>query len=71
MNEETPKVSSNDLVQRKGIYYKKFTDVPFTGAVEEYFDNGSLHWKEIYKDGKDDGVWEVYYKNGGLRVKQT
>ena len=25
----------DDLVEREGLYYKKFTDVPFTGQVEE------------------------------------
>lgn len=27
----------DDLVEREGIYYKKFTDVPFTGKVDEGF----------------------------------
>ena len=25
----------DDLVQREGVYYKKFTDVPFAGEVDE------------------------------------
>jgi len=33
-----------DLVKRDGIYYEKFTDVPFTGKVDGkttgYFKNG-------------------------------
>ena len=29
----------DDLVQREGIYYKKFTDVPFIGSVEGVYKN--------------------------------
>jgi hypothetical protein len=36
-----------DLVYREGTYYKKFTDVPFTGEVEGQtqglFKNGERH----------------------------
>ena len=28
-------LSMDDLVQREGLYYQKFTDVPFTGEVDE------------------------------------
>ena len=28
-------LSMDDLVQRGGLYYEKFTDVPFTGKVDE------------------------------------
>ena len=59
MNEETPKVSPDDLVVRYGITYKKFTNIPFTGSVEGVP-------KGTYKNGKRDGVWEMYHLNGRL-----
>ena len=31
----------DDLVERNGLYYKKFTDVPFTGKVDGQY-NGSI-----------------------------
>ena len=43
-------VSSFDLVQREGIYYKKFSEVPFTGKVTG-FDKG------LIKNGKREGEW--------------
>ena len=51
-----------DLVQRDSLFYKKFTDVPFTGEVtgEEI---GSL------KNGKKEGFFLKYYKNGQLWSK--
>ena len=71
MNEETPKVSPDDLVERDRITYKKFTDVPFTGLVEEKWDNGQLRLKRTYKNGRLEGVEEWYYENGRLRRKET
>ena len=45
-----------------GLYYKKFTDVPFTGKVAgEYLG--------LFKGGKRDGPWVSYYYNGQLKWK--
>jgi len=71
MNEETPKVSPDDLEERNGLTYKKLTDVPFTGLVEQKWNNGQLRIKVPYKDGKKDGVEEEYYDNGQLNSKLT
>ena len=64
MNEETPKVSPDDLVKRDGITYKKFTNIPFTGSVEGVP-------KGTYRNGKRDGVWEMYHLNGQLWMEGT
>ena len=62
-------VTWDDLVEKDGFFYKKFTDVPFTGKVtgEEprSFEPGS------FKDGKRDGPWVHYHDNGQLRYKGT
>jgi hypothetical protein len=42
----------DDLVEREGIYYKQFTNVPFTGNI-----TGKKQGS--YKDGKQDGTLEV------------
>ena len=52
----------DNLVQRDGLYYKKFTDVPFTGKVDGQF-NGSI------KNGKRYGFWRNYFRNGQLNSK--
>jgi len=52
----------DDLVTRESLYYKKFTDVPFTGEVEGK-EQGS------FKDGKRDGRWRWYHDNGQLKDK--
>ena len=51
-----------DLVYRDGLYYKKFTEVPFTGKITG---------KTIgsFKNGKEDGSWVYYHDNGQLDSK--
>ena len=53
----------NELVKREGLWYKKFTDVPFTGEVDEGHEQGT------FKKGKRDGYWVVYDPNGQLISK--
>ena len=57
-------LSMDDLVKREGIYYKKFTDVPFTGKVTGEW-QGSMH------DGQWNGSWVRYLDNGQLWEKGT
>ena len=52
----------SDLVTREGIYYQKFTDVPFSGKVTGK-EQGS------FKNGKGEGAWVGYYETGQLRTK--
>ena len=52
----------DDLVEREGIYYQKFSDVPYTAEVTGD-EQGSL------KNGKRDGAWIGYYENGELYYK--
>ena len=54
----------DDLVERDGLYYKKFTDVPFSGKT-----TGKIQGK--LKDGKKVGPWVSYLKNGKLSLKGT
>ena len=56
----------DDLVERDGIKYKKFSDVPFTGEIEHY---RLLKMQGAYKNGKKEGPWVVYHANGQLMEK--
>ena len=58
-------VSYDDLVKRDGLYYEKFTDVPFTGDVV-----GRVVGK--IKDGTKayEGKWIEYYESGQLKIKE-
>ena len=57
-------VDSSNLVKRGGLYYKKFTDVPFTGKL-------SGRRQTTYKDGKKHGPFVQYRWNGQLSEKGT
>ena len=54
----------DDLVKRNDLYYKKFTDVPFTGEVSG-LENGK------FKNGKRNGKWLSYYETGQLSFKEN
>ena len=55
-------VDFKDLIKRDGLYFKKFTDVPFTGKSTGE-KQGSLN------NGKMVGPWINYWSNGHLRSK--
>ena len=54
----------DDLVKRDGLYFKKFTDVPFTG-------NLTGKTQGAFRNGKKEGTWFVFYNNGQLSYKGT
>ena len=54
----------DDLVERGDLWYKKFTDVPFTGEI-----SGKVSGKFI--NGKKHGSWNSYDENGQLYIKTT
>jgi len=65
-------VNYDDLVKRNDLYYKKFSDVPFTGKV-----NGRVNptindrIQGIIKRGKKQGLWLEYHANGQLKWKDN
>ena len=57
-------LTMDDLVERNDLYYKKFTNVPFTGEVSGR-ENGK------FSNGKKNGEWLSYHKNGQLKDKEN
>ena len=51
-----------DLTKRNGIYYKKFSDVPFNGMI-----TGNPQGE--FKNGKREGIWVWENKNGYVNTK--
>ena len=57
----TKPVSIKELVQRDGVFYKKFATTPFTG---KFIDEGSaFKIKGQLRDGKHFGTQEYYYND--------
>lgn len=53
------------LVERDGLYFKKFSDIPYTGQY-----SGPLELETgSFVDGKPHGLWVSYYLNGQLKNK--
>ena len=55
--------SMDDLVLRDGLFYKRSSDTPFTGELDDQRTRGSI------ENGKQEGSWIVYWKNGELSSK--
>ena len=54
----------DDLVITNGLYYKKYTDVPFTG-------NTTGKSQGSFRNGKEDGPWVGYNDDGTVWEKYT
>ena len=60
-------VNINDLVKRDGLYYKKFSDEPFTGNVVGLPRGESCcEGRGRVVNGKREGRWTFWYENGQL-----
>ena len=58
------------LEEREGIYYVKDSDTPYTGKVYELYPSrtglptGEKEMEGNFKDGKRDGLWMAWHRNG-------
>jgi antitoxin component YwqK of YwqJK toxin-antitoxin module len=64
LSSESWAIEYYDLIEREGLKYAPFTDVPFTGKTE-----GQI--QASFKDGKLHGKWVMYYENGQLWIKEN
>ena len=48
-----------ELVEREGLLFKKFTDIPFTGNVNTNIQKGFV------KNGKREDYWNFFHSNTG------
>ena len=55
------------IEERQSITYYK--GAPYTGEMFFNYENGQLEQKGNYKDGLEDGLFEMYYDNGQLKIK--
>ena len=55
-------LTMDDLVERNETYYKKFSDIPFTGEISD-IESGK------FVNGKKEGEWLDFFENGQLSSK--
>ena len=58
--EEKETISFNDIVKTKNIYLKKFTQEPFTGFIETYYESGRLKETGEMIYGRKVNSWITY-----------
>mgnify|MGYP006140496487 CR=1 FL=1 len=66
--------NDKNLVERGGLHYEINSQVPFTGVgVKEVkkIDFIDEYKKTDFKDGKKDGIEEIYWKNNQLKSKSN
>jgi antitoxin component YwqK of YwqJK toxin-antitoxin module len=52
----------SSLVERLGVTYEINSQIPFTGVVPNYHDNGQLKYTKPYIDGKLQGLVQTYFE---------
>ena len=57
-------LTMNDLVERNNLYYKKFSNTPFTGEI-----TGKHTGK--FENGLREGPYAIYYNSGQLLIEVT
>ena len=57
-------VTMEELEERNSIYFKKNSNIPFTGKIDGF--SFGVYTKGQMKTGKAEGEWYFYHSNGNL-----
>ena len=63
-NSELEGVDNNELVRLSDIAYRKGSLIPYTGKSFQLYAKGKKAAKANWKDGKYEGLVEVWHENG-------
>ena len=63
-SEKKVSIQIDEIVKRDDTFYRKFSNVPFSGRIESYHPNGQLKIVGDLLDGKKVGNWIEYYLSG-------
>ena len=65
-------VISGPFLVREGVTFDQNTNEPITGVVQTYYEHGQLATIENYKDGRRDGISEIFhYENGNWQRREN
>ena len=62
--EKKVSIKMDEVVKRDATFYKKFSNIPFSGHIESYHPNGQLEIIGEFSEGKKIGKWVEYYMSG-------
>ena len=63
-SEKKVSIQMDEIVKRDDTFYRKFSNIPFSGHIETYHPNGQLKIIGDLSDGKKVGNWIEYYLSG-------
>ena len=63
-SEKKVSIQIDEIVKRDDTFYRKFSNIPFSGQIESYHPNGQLKIIGDLSDGKKVGNWIEYYLSG-------
>ena len=63
-SEKKVSIQMDEIVKRDDTFYRKFSNIPFSGHIESYHPNGQLKIIGDLSDGKKVGNWIEYYLSG-------
>ena len=63
-SEKKVSIKMDEVVKRDDTFYKKFSNIPFSGHIESYHPNGQLKIIGEFSEGKKIGKWVEYYMSG-------
>ena len=63
-SEKKVSIQMDEIVKRDNTFYRKFSNIPFSGHIESYHPNGQLKIIGDLSDGKKVGNWIEYYLSG-------
>ena len=63
-SEKKVSIQMDEIVKRDDTFYRKFSNIPFSGHIESYHPNGQLKIIGDLLNGKKVGNWIEYYLSG-------
>ena len=63
-SEKNVSIQMDEIVKRDDTFYRKFSNIPFSGHIESYHPNGQLKIIGDLSNGKKVGNWIEYYLSG-------
>ena len=63
-SEKKVSIQIDEIVKRDDTFYRKFSNIPFSGHIESYHPNGQLKIVGDLLEGKKVGNWIEYYLSG-------
>ena len=57
-------VDEDSLIEKEALKYSKNSNSPFNGNIVGKYSSGEDRVRGNYKDGKREGIWIFFHKNG-------